>query len=109
MQKQSENAIQQQIVRWYKNTYCLKHHNPRCMIFHVPNQMQQRFVSIGLLPGVSDLIINHNGQWVCIEVKDHKGKLSEAQEDFAIRVETMGTKYYMVRSLNEFIEAVSKL
>ena len=34
----SEARIQQEIVMWYKNTYCLEHHDPRCMIFSVPNE-----------------------------------------------------------------------
>ncbi len=79
----SESRIQQEIVTWYKNNYCLQHHNPRCMIFSIPNEglfqtaslsMPKRFmvilkqaikrllfklISTGLYPGCADLCVIH--------------------------------------------------
>ena len=53
----SEDAIQQQFITQFKNTYCLKHHNPRWMIFHIPNEgaTNARLIPLGLYPGAADV------------------------------------------------------
>jgi len=103
----SENKIQQDIVMWYKNNFCLKHHNPRQCIFSVPNDSinaieTKRKVNTGLLTGVSDLIVLHNGECLFIEVKTSTGKQQESQKDFENTVTLQGFKYYLVRSLEDF-------
>jgi hypothetical protein len=110
----SEDRIQAEIVRWYTNTYCLAHHSPRCLIFHVPNQGQQRLTNIGVLGGVSDLIVVHTSQSqpttptstqphvLFIEVKTPTGTLSASQRAFMERIEAIGLRYYIVKSLEEF-------
>ena len=103
----TENLIQQQIVIWYNNNFCLKNHNPRQCIFSVPNDSinaieTKRKVNTGLLAGVSDLIVLHNGETIFIEVKTLTGKQSEKQKDFEKIVSLQGFKYYLVRSLEEF-------
>jgi len=103
----SENKIQQEIVLWYNNIFCLKHHNPRQCIFSVPNDSinaieTKRKVNTGLLAGVSDLIVLHNGETIFIEVKTLTGKQSEKQKEFEKTVSLQGFKYYLVRSLEDF-------
>lgn len=103
----TENLIQQQIVIWYNNNFCLKHHNPRQCIFSVPNDSinaieTKRKVNTGLVSGVSDLIVLHNGETIFIEVKTLTGKQSEKQKEFEKIVSLQGFKYYLVRSLEEF-------
>jgi hypothetical protein len=105
----SEDRIQQQCVMWYTNTYCLTSHNPRNIIYHVPNQNQQRLTKIGVLGGVADLVLIHNAEHVYIEMKDHKGKPSESQLDFKERVESHGYKWFLCRSLESFKEIIKKL
>ena len=107
MREISENKIQQDIVMWYKNNFCLKHHNPRQCIFSVPNDSinaieTKRKVNTGLLTGVSDLIVLHNGECLFIEVKTSTGKQQESQKDFENTVTLQGFKYYLVRSLEDF-------
>ncbi len=34
----SESKIQAECYKWFNNTYCLKHHNPRGTMFSVPNE-----------------------------------------------------------------------
>jgi len=33
-----ENKIQSECYQWYNNNFCLKHHNPRGLMFSVPNE-----------------------------------------------------------------------
>ena len=103
-----ENNIQQSIVTYFNNTYCLKHHNPRSIIFSVPNgsnrSMQEAIMlkATGLLSGVSDLILIHNGRVVFIEVKQPTKKQQPSQIDFQNRVSNLGFEYQIIRSLEEF-------
>ena len=107
----TEDKIQQSIVIWYRNTYCLKHHNPRNIIFSVPNDSkdvkeQMRKIATGLYAGVSDLICIHFGEVLFIEVKAERGVQSQRQKDFQMLVEAQGFKYYLVNNLNNFKEIV---
>lgn len=103
----SEDKIQQEIVMWYRNNYCLKKHDPRNLIFSVPNDSkdakeQMRKIATGLFSGVSDLIVIHFGVVFFIEVKTEKGIQSEKQKEFQNIVENQGFNYYLIRSLEEF-------
>jgi len=113
---QSESKVQQQCVQWYNNTYCLVHHNPRGLIFHIPNQNQYKLTNIGVLAGVSDLIIilptkpnEATGQLIFVEVKDNTGKQSDKQRAFECRIDALGYTYAVVRSLEEFKQLIKKL
>lgn len=103
----SESAIQQEIVMYFRNKYCLKHHNPRCVIFSVPNegksaQEQMYKKSLGMKSGVSDLIVLLPEKCIFIECKDEKGNQSEKQKEFEKIVSELGFEYHVVRSLDEF-------
>jgi hypothetical protein len=110
----SEDRIQQDIYRWFNNTYCLKHHNPRYCIFSVPNggtrnkREAMKLKSTGLKSGVSDLIVVMD-QIIFVEVKTDVGVQSEKQKDFEKIVTSLGYKYLLVRSLNEFISYISQI
>lgn len=102
-----EDKLQQQIVIWFRNNYCLKHHNPRYQIFSVPNGGTRNKIeaiklkSTGLLAGVSDLIVVMD-RIIFVEVKTPTGKQSPKQKDFENIVKDLGYEYYLVRSLDEF-------
>lgn len=103
----TESKIQQEIVMWFRNNYCLLHHNPRSLIFSVPNDSkdakeQMRKKATGLYAGVSDLICVHFGKVLFIEVKADNGIQSPRQKDFQNIVELQGFEYHLVRSLDEF-------
>lgn len=106
--EKSESKIQQEIFQWFHNNYCLPHHTPQHCIYHIPNQNQQRLVSIGVKAGVPDLqviLITDNGpKFIYVEVKDHKGQQSEKQKEFEKWCIKSGIPYYLVRSLDEFKE-----
>lgn len=104
----TEDQLQQQIYTWYNNKFCLKNHNPRHVIFSVPNGGSRNVIeakkmkATGLLPGVSDLIILQQGKTLFIELKIEKGVQSESQKDFEERVKLLGFEYHLIRSLESF-------
>jgi len=105
----SESALQQQCVVWFNNTYCLKHHSPRGLIFSVPNggsrdvREAMTMKLTGLLKGASDLIlILPNKKLIFVELKLEKGVQSPEQKDFQERVENLGYEYILCRNLEDF-------
>ena len=107
--EKTENAIQQEITMYITNKYCLKHHKPRYLIFSVPNggkrdaRESKTLKNTGLLSGVSDLILQTDKDTYYIEVKTDKGYQSEAQKDFQQRIEALGKRYLLVRSVEDLI------
>ena len=105
--KKSEERIQFEIVQWFRNNYCLNHHDPKCLIFSVPNDgknmmEQMRKKSTGLLAGASDLIVVLPNRIIFVEVKDEKGTQQPNQKQFQADVEKLGFEYIVVRSLTHF-------
>lgn len=119
----SEASIQQELVRWYKNGYCLAHHNPRCMIFSVPNesngQRAARLIQTGLYSGCADLVVIHlisrysilpiQPMTVFIEVKTTTGIQSDKQKTFEEHCKQIGVQYHVVRSLDDFKTIIGAL
>jgi hypothetical protein len=102
-----ESKIQQEIVMYFNNKFCLKHSNPKCSIFSVPNEgknarEQMYKKQLGMKSGVSDLIVLLPNRCVFIECKDEKGKQRETQMEFENTVKNLGFEYYIVRSLDDF-------
>lgn len=109
-----ESKIQQEIVIYVNNNYCLIKHEPQLIIYSVPNGIpipippkeRARALDLlhktGMLNGVSDLIIQGpNGRILNVEVKAETDQ-SEAQIKFQKRVEKLGGNYIVVRSLLDF-------
>jgi hypothetical protein len=102
MKKETESKIQQDCFVWYSNTYA-RYGNG--IMFSVPNEnngSQQRKVNTGLLRGVSDTIILHQGVCMFIEFKTLTGVISPFQKEFKEKVENQGFKYYLIRKLIDF-------
>lgn len=109
-----ESAIQQACYVWFNNTYCLKNHSPRLMMFSVPNEgksaAEQMFKkATGMLSGVSDTIIVLPNRVIFCEFKDDKGKQSPTQVDFQQRAELLGHEYWLVRSLEQFKQIIETI
>lgn len=108
----TEAKIQADIFKWFTNTYCLKNHQRRSLIFAVPNGGHRSLVeatllkSTGVVSGVSDLIVIHKMVLLFIEVKTMNGEQSVTQREFEQRVKAHGFKYYLVRSLEEFKQLI---
>ena len=111
MENLSEGKIQQQCYLWFNNTYCLKHHEPRLLMFSVPNEgknaiEQSRKKATGMLAGVSDTIVVLPNKVLFIEFKDDKGRRSDKQNEFEERVNKLGFEYFVIRSLEEFKQLI---
>jgi hypothetical protein len=106
-----ESLIQASCIEWFKNNYCLKHHNPRFDIFSVPNEAtwnNNNFKALGVRKGVSDLIVVLNNKILFIEMKDPKGNQSEEQIDFEEVLTNLGHEYFIIRSLEQFKKLIWK-
>ena len=109
--KNEEALIQSECVKWFTNTYCLKHHNPRGLIFSVPNELGKTNAlqtmlakSCGLLSGVSDTVVIHPKTYKLsfVEFKTEIGTQSASQIEFENRVISLGYEYKLIRSVDEF-------
>lgn len=104
----AENKIQQECVVDFTNRYCLKRHHPRLLIYSIPNESEdawetQKKKNIGLLPGASDTVVMlPKGISLYMECKTLVGVQSPKQADFQQRIEALGFKYYIFRSLKQF-------
>lgn len=104
----AENRIQQEAVLSFTNKYCLKRHNPRLLIYSIPNESEdawetQKKKNIGLLPGASDtVVLLPGGISLYMECKTQVGVQSQKQKEFQERIERLGFKYYIFRSLQQF-------
>ena len=107
MKKESESVIQQQIYNWINNTYCLKHHEPRLLVYSVPNgsstgdpKIIKQMTNLGMVKGISDLKLEGlNGRVVSVEVKTSTGIQSKEQKEIQACIEKNGGRYLLVRSL----------
>lgn len=104
----AEDQIQAEIYKWYNNTFCLASHDPQCIIFSVPNggtrNIKEALLlkATGVVAGVSDLIVIKQNEIIFVEVKTDIGNQSKQQKDFQQKVQKLGFKYILVRSLEDF-------
>lgn len=113
MRKLAENAIQQECLMDFNNRYCLERHEPRLLIYSVPNESEnayetQKKVNTGLLKGVSDtVVLMPGGASLYMECKTDIGYQSAAQKKFQERVEKLGFTYGVFRSLKQFYDILN--
>lgn len=104
----SEAKIQADIVQYLQTR--------GVYFFSVPNEAagrdaairMARLKALGLRSGVSDMVLIFPGQVVFVEVKDDKGKQSDAQRRFQDKVNELGFDYYLVRSVEDVEKVVDK-
>jgi hypothetical protein len=101
-----EAKIQASIVQYLQilGIFCFSCPNER----KASPQAMGRLISMGLRPGVSDLILWLGDKTVYMEVKTPKGKQSEAQKRFQKRCEESGRIYCVVHSLDEAMKVVDE-
>ena len=103
-----EDVIQQKCVIWFRNNYGLKTHNPRYLLFSVPNsgkdvKEQSYKKATGMMAGVADLILlMPNGKTIFVEMKTEKGTQSDDQKVFESAVLKLGFTYIVCRSFETF-------
>lgn len=99
----TEDQIQAKIIRHVWTNYP----DLRYCLFHIPNGGYRNFAeaakfkAIGVLAGVPDLCLVHNGQAYFFEVKTDKGKLSIEQKKIHHRWKEKGISIWVVRSVEE--------
>jgi hypothetical protein len=100
----SEDRIQQDIYLWFHNTYP----KLRGLLFHPANGGSRnsregaKFKSMGVFPGVADLLFIYNREFYAIELKTPKGTQSEVQKSWESKVKQEGVCYTIIRSKEEF-------
>ena len=111
-----ESVIQESIVNFLSMT-CRQR---GFLFFSVPNEATVKgktgadfgrainLKKMGVLPGVSDLIIGHNGKMYCLEVKNEKGKQSDRQKNFELWCADCCIPYVLVRSVDDVHEALKE-
>ena len=104
-----ESEIQRSAVAWFRYSF------PRYLIFAVPNGGSRNAIEAanmkreGVMAGVSDLIIVADRRVLFVEMKDGKnGRQSEHQKEFQHRVEVLGHRYVVCRSLDDFMAKVKE-
>lgn len=127
MKKTSESYIQSECYIWLTNTYGLKHHNPRLVMFSVPNEiammirgvlmetrlpsnkidqiiaiLTQRMKNTGLKGGASDTVIQFPNHVSFVEFKTETGYQSDKQKEFEQITTSLGNEYVIIRSIEEF-------
>jgi hypothetical protein len=105
-----EDVLQAKIIVFFKNEYQI---NGKGLIFAVPNGGSRNIIeakklkATGLMAGVSDLIVlKPNGETIFVEIKTDIGIQSPVQINFQKKVEQLGFKYFLVRSLEDFKESI---
>lgn len=83
-------------------------------MFHVQNKARNdiegaKFKALGVVGGISDLILVTEGRVVFIELKTGTGVQSKEQRDFQQKVEARGHSYHIVRTETEFRGLVTSL
>ena len=114
MRKELEAKHQQEIIL-YMNKHYFKTH----IIFSVPNEIPyplppkimvdilSRLTQNGLLKGTSDLVILcPDKRYITVEVKTSTGSQRPEQIIFQKRVESINGDYFIIRSLEDFINKV---
>lgn len=96
----SENEIQNQIVDWSRANNLLS--------IVVPNELARNNKSVKIEKGCSDLIVAFSGGIIFVELKIYKGTQKPDQIKFQNKVESLGHKYYIIRSLDEFKKLLCK-
>lgn len=100
-----EAELQKSIVEYLNKNY------PQVLVFSVPNEATYRrrnyFHKLGMLSGVSDLILVFLNGVIFIECKAPKGKQSIEQTNFQKRVEALGFKYFIIKDLEELKDIIN--
>lgn len=111
--RDEEHEIQKSCVKWFN----IRYPKLRGLLFAIPNGGRRdistgtKLKEEGVVAGVSDLLLICPGilyPSLCIEMKTPKGKQQESQKLWQKKVETVGSKYVVCRSLDDFTKAIQE-
>jgi hypothetical protein len=110
--KSEEHNIQASCIKWFRHQYP----HLRNILFAVPNSGRRSarngayMKEEGMLSGVADLILLKSNRFygaLCIEMKKPGEYQKPVQKEWQKTVESVGNKYVVCRSLEEFIAVVT--
>ena len=105
----SEAKLQQQCFMWHWNTYPSER-GRLWMQYNNPKNAAHGAVlkGMGLVNGVADMAyLAKDGKPVFIEFKIDKGRQSDAQKWWQGVVESVGAKYFIVRTFEDFKDIIN--
>lgn len=109
--KYREEKLQESCVRWFD----LAHPEYRLLLHHSPNGGVRTtyegaaFKRMGTRAGFPDLVLlvpRGGCPFLCIEMKQGRGRQTESQQEYQRAVESAGAKYVVCRSFDEFKENI---
>ena len=86
---------------------------PHLLVFSVPNEGKRSYTTarrhklLGMVAGVPDLVLCHEGQALFFEVKSPKGRLQPTQREFIETATKAGAKAAVVRSIDDVRAALA--
>lgn len=105
----SEHSIQSQLIK--ELHYRLR---PELVRYAIPNgglrnvRVAQQMKAEGLQPGMPDLgFAIEDGRSAWLEMKAEKGALSDSQHGIRFKLESLGHRWAMARSVDEAIERLA--
>lgn len=103
--KHPERDLQCECVYWFRKTY------KNQLIFSCPNEFARAEAAaarkMGMLRGVSDIIVVMPERVLFIEFKSDSGTQSLDQKRFQKKIERMGYTYAVVRTIKEFKDLIN--
>lgn len=108
-----EDDLQMACVRWF----CYQYQNLAMLLHHSPNggfrngREAARFKAMGTRAGFPDLVLlipRKGYHALFIELKVGNNDQTEFQKEFQLRVESMGYKYVVCRSFDDFSNEVTE-
>jgi len=106
--KRPEQALQQAVYKY------IRYAAPCVLCFHVPNGGKRSkieaaiFKSMGVLPGVADLLLFWDKTFAAIELKHGNGKQTDHQVEFHKRWVDLGGKYSLCRSVDDVQDTLKR-
>lgn len=110
--KHLEDTLQKSVVQWFDYQYP----QYKLRLHHSPNGGKRnaieaaKFKQMGVRAGFPDLILlvpNKLYPFLGIELKTKSGRQTENQKAYQREFESIGAKYVIVRSLDDFIKIVT--
>lgn len=102
--KHPERDLQVECVYWFRKT----HKNQ--LIFSCPNEFARAEAAaarkMGMLKGVSDIIVVMPDRVLFVEFKSLEGSQSLDQKRFQQKLERMGYTYVIIRTLKQFKDVI---
>jgi hypothetical protein len=99
--KLSEAQIEDQILQFLNLSGWFAWKNITAGYFDEEKGHYRKHVSRWAITGSSDIIALKDGITLFLEVKTEKGRQSDAQKAFEMRVKEKGNKYHIIRSVED--------